>query len=477
MFKPRLTWWLGAGLCLIVAFSVYKYYSPPAPPKTAAAPIKSLSQLTAEIDRRDPHWTLDAIEARRPNCAPEKNSIAYLMSFQQALAAFVDQDRTNRLERETSVETAVNRQLSVQQYSNLVVQLDENRSLVTNLALLSNMPNGRAQLDWPLNHLQLKMPHLDACRHAIYVLQADFERSIQESRTNDATRRIIAMFNLSAALKDEPAGISQLIRLTIRQTTSELLQRWLAMGEPNNADLVQLRNLIQFERMDNLLLAACRGERALWFRFFESLRSGAMPLADVLAQVSSHSEELPDLALKLGTTLVASELVEDQRFMFDALTRCCDLAKDRWDMHWGQWRAFDAYAVAAREQAQAEKRLGLGVRFLPNLKMVGVSALSDQDRLLLTDVALACELYRRKTHQWPTMLEELCPEYFESEPRFPSSRGGIRVDRAADGIILWDSTGAAFEAVEFDPTKGVSQLKVRCRFPLYDPNYRRLASE
>src|SRR5262249_19670281 len=101
----------------------------------------------------------------------------------------------------------------------------------------------------------------------------------QDRDADGALASVRAVLNAGRSIGDEPFTISQLVRIACRTMAVEKLQRVLAQGEPSEAALLQVQQLLEKEEAEPLMRIITRGERAGQDQLMQTLQTGKMKLS------------------------------------------------------------------------------------------------------------------------------------------------------------------------------------------------------
>src|SRR5260370_35175992 len=87
------------------------------------------------------------------------------------------------------------------------------------------------------------------------------------------------ILRVNDSIGDEPMMASMLLRMEIRQLALRQIQRVLAQGQPSEASLAAIQQLLEAEEKEPLLLIGLRGERAGMDTLMQAIQNGDVPLA------------------------------------------------------------------------------------------------------------------------------------------------------------------------------------------------------
>lgn len=395
-----------------------------------------LQQTLAELDRSDPGWRLEVIEAAREDVPEEENSARVVVAAAQRLPrpwpsfGFPEEHFHNLQSNEL---------LSGEDFARLSGELTSAQTALGLTARLADMPRGRHRIQYERNPIATLLPHVQESRNLVMLLDYESMRRNQKDESNKALTACRTALNVARSIGDEPFYISQLVRTACVQHVCRDIERTLGHGEPSPEDMSALQKMLESEDAFLALLAALRGERAMMHTAFQGVARGELSVNELggWRQGGSASDSLKN-------TLI-----------------------DLWRMNTPEDHALYLSLMAARikeaqrpmhEQAAMEKEFEAKVRELPKnavitrLLLPAVSKMGEAFRrkhalLRSTIVALAAERYRREKKSWPDNLDQLCPPFLSHVQLDPYDGKPLRYRRLKDGVLIYS---AGQDAVEND---------------------------
>lgn len=384
-----------------------------------------LQNMLAEMDRNEPGWRFEDIEAARPEIPDEQNSAAVIDAAVQLMPKqWPSADFPNdQLRRRTSAEM-----LSGEEFTRLTRELASVRPALSMALKLSDLPRGRNRIQHARNPLATLLPHAQHSRTIVSLLNYESMRQNQRGDSKKALLAVVAALNAARSVGDEPFYISQLVRTAGVALVCQAIERILGQGEPSSEDLAEMQKWLADEDAFSDLLTASLGERAMMHALFEAVARGEVSI-DELAQ--SRSGRLESTAISLWRMNTR----EDQALSLSFMTR--RIKEVQQPMH---------------EQAALEKRFEQDVRELPRNAFItrtllpAVAKMGEASRrkhamMCCTIIALAAERYRRDKKVWPDNLEQLRPQHLAAEMLDPFDGKPLRYRRVEDGVIVY-SVGA-----------------------------------
>jgi hypothetical protein len=382
-----------------------------------------LQQALEELDRTDPGWRLEDIEAARAFVPDEKNSALVVLAVARLLPrswptqAF--SDALPRLDPEF--------QLTPEQFDFLGRELDAIGGAVEKARKLADLPKGRYPIQYPRNPMGVLLNDQQEVRRVTSLLRYDALRCAQAQDLKQATLSCQAALNSARSLGDEPLFISMLIRVACVIIACDTVERVLAQGESAASDLERLQHLLEEEDREPILFIATRGERAFVHATFEVLESGEVPLDHLTSPGAKTGSWLETLFGRGRQTNLRSEHPLCLRMM----TRRIEESKLPAHEQIRAEHAFDAEVEVLPEKAVATRQL------IPAVTKMGGSARRHHASVRCLLVLLAVERYRLEEGRWPRALAELMPKYLSAVPLDPFDGKPLRYKRLGDGIEVY----------------------------------------
>jgi len=387
-----------------------------------------LQETLAELDRTDPGWRLEDIEAARDEMPEEKNSARVVIAAAQQMpqrAPWADfSDEHFRL--------PPNEMLSGEDFVLLSRELARARPALDVAAKLADMPHGRHRIYYAPNPLATLLPHLQESRDLVTLFVYESMRCNQKGESKKALTACRAALNAGRSIGDEPFFISQLVRIACVALVCQAIERTLAQGEPPPEDLSALQKLLENEDVFPGLIVATRGERASMHKVFAGVENGEVSLKDLEGRASKASgDEVEDWLKNTALSFWRMDTRADNFLFLSLMTRRLKEAQ-----------------LALHEQAALEKQFEQDIRSLPQnayitrLLLPAASKMGEAFRrkhafLRCTIVALAAERRRRDKKAWPDNIDQLCPQYLVAAPLDPFDGKPLRYRHLKDGVVIY----------------------------------------
>jgi hypothetical protein len=382
-----------------------------------------LQETLAEMDRTDPGWRLEDIEAAREQIPEEENSARVVIEAASLLPRGWPPEKF----AERFAHLAPQEQLAPDDLAQLQQELLRLRPALDVAIRLADMPRGRHHLHYERNPIQTLLTDQQESRRLMTLLVHEAMRQNQSGESKNALKSCRAALNAARSLGDEPIFISQLIRRAGVTIACQAIERTLAQGEPPPEDMAALQKLLENEDTFPGLLLATRGERASLHKLFEVVEQGYVSVDELAQSTGTRSNWLERTAVSLWRM----DTSRDYALALPLMTR-----------------RLQEVQLPLHEQAEAEKRFEQEVRDLPRNAVISrfilsaVSKLGEAFRrkhayLRCTIVALAAERYRREKTAWPDTIDKLCPKYLAAVPLDPFDGEPLRYRRVEDGVVIY----------------------------------------
>jgi hypothetical protein len=378
-----------------------------------------LNSLMAELDRTDPDWRLEEIEAQRAAYSANQNAALEIPKVKALLKQnynqlFKDQELLSGLDPPAL--------LNQQQIDALNRLKAESSAAVTAARKLIDFPHGRYPVIWSPDWISTILLCQDN-RLAVNLLKHDAVDLAQQGEADGALRSTHAAFHCGSSIGDEPMSISQLVRIACQAVALNSLERILAQTEPSEAALEAFQKRLEQVEKEPLLLYSFRGERAGEFHLFEWLKQGNST-AGLSGGGMAKGFDALSLYLRVPGVM-ASQTAACIRFM----TEMVEVAKKPPE----QWTA----AFATLNQ-QVPNLPTLARLLIPAMDKVAQAVQRSYAQNRCAIVMLAAERFRKKNKRWPESLAELRQSGLLSEiPTDPFIGGPLKWKRTDDGVIVY----------------------------------------
>jgi hypothetical protein len=449
----------------------------PAVPRIAApaakvrgeAPSDDLLAVVTELNRTDPDWRLERIEANREAVPDSQNSAIPIRNARRLLAvhflrgpkkdrfrdlvlqrgvwgiyaklypeltrAEIDEigqthapiNQLANLIREALKDVSAETRLSPKQLEELRAGLNDAADALADVRRIENMPRGRNSLTYTHDAFETLLPHTDDVRLVASLLEADAVDRAEQGKLAEALTSCRAMVNAGRSLGDEPFAVCQLARLATMGKATVNLERILAKGEAAERELELIQRSFHLELAHTPLLIVARGERGSLHWLFSALESGDIAPQNLL---KDYGVTKP-IKGPSGASVRPSHA-----WLLRHLTRLVEIARRPLHEQLPLARQWDHELTnkapeAAREWSEWIDAVGL--KFSDTVRGIVVNRAKLENAV----TALAVERYRLAHHDWPPDLTALVPAYLQKVPYDPFNGQSLRYTRTADGVVVY----------------------------------------
>jgi len=227
-----------------------------------AAHERLLREALAETEALDPHWRIDALEARRAVIPGTENSAPLI----QRIRAGLDRPRQNVFGQrdEAARDLAPQVRLTDEQYQVLIDWLEQVEPAIRPTLALARHPRGRHPITYTPDLISTLLRHVDDMTMIEWqVLQPLHLVLVHEGDLAEAVRACQAQLNLGRSIGDEPFFVSQLVRIRYGREAVRGLERVLGHGEVAEDVLASFQRALAEEVAFDPWPVAARGERAV----------------------------------------------------------------------------------------------------------------------------------------------------------------------------------------------------------------------
>jgi hypothetical protein len=387
-----------------------------------------LDVLIAELDNADPHWRIEDIEADRKEIPDPENTALVIGRIEAGLHAnprrFAPQeerpmDRANQTPPDVQIEPDIQAQLRA--------DLKRHAPEVTLALSLATMKDGRFPLSITPDGVSTIL-NSQAAREAVQLLQQELHRRLRDGDVEGACVAARAMLVATRSVGDEPLLVSQLIRLACASVTVGDLERILAQGEPTEATLAALQDMLEEEQATPYLEIGLRGERGLEHSMIIALREGKVSLTALSGGGPSQNPNPLERLWEPMWSKSAARIAHPE--LLRRITEYIELAELP-----PQERS-DQFRIKEQDLKNPD------VPKLLRLLLPAVIKMAEADNraraLLRTAIAaLAAERFRLAKNRWPKDLAELTPTYLKTVPLDPYDGSALRMRATQDGLVIY----------------------------------------
>lgn len=377
----------------------------------------ALRGFLAEIDRQDPGWRLEEIEAKRKIVPDDRNSALHIMAIKKLLGG---QSVQTVASEKMFDNLAPEVQLNEQQAAYVRKRIDALKKAAVESRKLKDMPDGRFPINYSVDFIRTVI-HGQDVRGVIEILQWDAALRVHNFDTHGAMESCLALHHATRALGDEPLLIPQLIRYAGNAITGAALERTLAQSKdpPTEAALKRMQTALEIEALEPTFLIALRGERAGLHHLWQALTDGKVPIKSV----GFHPAEEVMLAT------VPGYLARQHAAMLRCFNKRVEAAK--LPMQEREERFKELERTISEEPSTVRT-------LLPAFNKVREAERRTVANLRCAASAVAAERYRLAQDRWPESLEALVNAGFlDAVPVDPYDGKPLRLKRTVDGLVVY----------------------------------------
>ncbi|MBI3410697.1 MAG: hypothetical protein HY040_20360 [Planctomycetes bacterium] len=380
-----------------------------------------LTDIYARLDRDDPNWRLEDLEAHRREVPLEDNSALQA----KVVTAALGRQRVGSqflIFAKLFDNLPPQAQLNIQQLNFLKERMQTLNKAVVEASKLKDMPHGRFPITYTPDYYSTSIRDQQDLWQVLDLLQWDAAVRVHVRDADGAIDSCRALLNGSRALGDEPFVYSMLNRYTGHRILTEALERVLAQGQPSDAALKELQVSLAIEINEPTLRNALRGQLAGYHHLMTSIESGKTP-----ASVLNTLVVQPPKVNLLG--MVPGRLKKEHGEMLQLLVEMVAAAELPLYEHEAAFNAFEAKLKP--DQSQSAQILGAH-------RHVAFTFRRTQAQLRCAMVALAAERYRVAHKDWPKTLHDLvAAKLLDLVPGDPFVDAPLRLKHLSGGIVIY----------------------------------------
>ncbi len=413
-----------------------------------------LEQVIAELDRDDPGWRFEDIEAAREQIPDAENGALVVESAYGKLTRYWPYPLCDTIDQPDP-----NERLSEDAIKAIGVELQLESAALDEARRLSSFDKGR----YKINHLpdpsRTLHPHFNSIPVVVHLLRLDAVHAAAQQDFPRALRACGAMVAAGRTIGDEPMIISLSVRCAKIGIACATIERILGQGVSAPENLLALQRLLEKEDAWNGLVQACRGEKSLFHRQCEALLKCELKPGDLMGHDPPSSPFwMPSREKERFFHARAEALAVCGRFL--------EGAQEPMPVRGAAMKRVD------RDIKMSADRIGVLVIILPYYQKAEEHDRRHHARLRCVAAMLAAERFRLKQHRWPAKIEEL-KDYTAKETLIdPCDGKPLRLRREADGLVIYSvSVNGIDDGGTEETLKGSERLDEGCR--LWDVAKRR----
>jgi len=398
-----------------------------------------LSRIVAELDRTDPGWRWDELDAKRADVPDAQNGAirvekaVTLLPTRWARGLLRSNSKgTDEPLEERLRELPPQSQLTQQEAKDLRAAIQEANPALAEARLLDDLRTGRYPSILP-ESLLVYSP--SSQREIARLMWLNAMLLGQDRKIDEALQSGRCVLSAGTSLGDYPGSAALFVRLACRRVALSSIERTLAQGQASENALRVTQARLEEEVVQPLLLNAIRTERALnhecmgWLergdlqRFAPGGAPGAAPSMQPLGGAIWKKSHAVLLEMMTEAVDIARLPPEKQREEFEKLTSRVKGIMVRSRPSLADW-------VIPPDRVWVNLTL-------PAVLKVAESFLRNQAELRCGIVALAVERYRLAHGNWPESLDQLVPKLLPAIPKDLFDGKPIRYRPLSDGVAIY----------------------------------------
>jgi hypothetical protein len=426
---------------------------------------RELTEFMAELDRSEPGWRLEELEANRKAIPDENNSARQVA---KAVALLKQTDFLKRLEREDPFFDNENKLPLPARPSEKTVRwlrdlIQAAAQPLTEARKLKDMPEGRSPLVYDDDTTKFSFENHRYRTQVSYLLELDCILRAAEGDPKGALESWQAYLNAVRSVGDEPRHVTQRFRMSARIHAVALLERILAQREATDEALATLQDRLGAEEAVNLHFCSAQATRAEGHHYFQSWRDGKINLGAGEFQTKlwkkwswGHMQYFSPARVQYVHLWATTQMVE-----------ICKLPIEQ------------QAAAGHKFVTDVDRRFDLPVAsillFLTFMPTATDTYTHSVAHLRCAQTAVAAERYRLRRGRWPATAAALVEEgLLPAVMSDPYDGKPLRWQKHADGLAIY-SVGANSVDDGGNFNRGNPRESLDVGFQLWDPAARRQA--
>ncbi len=429
-----------------------------------------LEKIIAELDRADPRWRLEDIEADRQPVPADKNSANTVIAVHRLLPKNWKPKIAIELEKMPPPIT-----LQQDQADQLASELKPLEAALRIARKLKDQPNGRFKIEYSLDYLRTLVPDQHKVREVAILLGLDVAQFLHRKEMDKAWSSTQALLNAGRSLGDEPFLISTFVRMARDEITVRSLERTLAQAEFQQTHLEERQTALGEEIAVPHFLIGMRGERAGMNHMLSNIEIGKISLLQTLENAGrTNPTYRPGLWDPINEFFAFSMVFRSHATLLDLQTRVIEALKLPPNKRNEVLREIDS---SFNEISPQDKNQILTRLLFPS---VGAGAQAEQSahtHLGCAISALGAERFRLKKNRWPESLEEIVRAgYLKKIPIDFFDGNLLRFRRTKDGLVIYSiGPDGNYDGKALDDLRNIDESVIRVEFRLWDLPHRRQA--
>jgi hypothetical protein len=435
-----------------------------------------LEKIIAELDRTDPRWRLEDIEADRQPVPTEKNSADTVIAAHRLLPKNWDSkiagDFVSRGIYVKLQDLPPPIILRKDQADQLAAELKPLERALEIARKLKDQPSGRYKIAYSQDFLSTLVPDLGKAQEVAKLLVLDIAQLVHRQEMEKAWHSNLALLNACRSIGDEPLLISTILRLENDAITVGSLERALGQGEFQAGHLEEFQKALNDELAVPHCVIGLRGERGGTDYFLSNIENGKVSLLQTLDNIGKKNPRSHTTSWEPFNEFFAfSMVIRSHATLLDLQTRVIEALKLPPNE---RQKALKEVDLAFEEISPKDKS-----QILTRLLFSAILKLPEQEkgvhsRLACAVAGLGAERFRLKKKRWPESLEEIVQAgCLKKVPIDQFDGNPLRFRRTKDGLVIYSiGREGNDDGKALDDLRNINDA-VRVEFRLWDPAQRR----
>ncbi|HMF14897.1 MAG TPA: hypothetical protein VKE94_21425, partial [Gemmataceae bacterium] len=380
-----------------------------------------LDEAIAAVDRTDPGWRLEDLEAAR-KVVPNGDNPAFIVLEAKALVPEEWQPGVPSPKPQCLLKS--------EQVEELKADLRPLEPALAKAKALATVADGRFPSADSKNPLA-ESPGSAATSVVAKMLRMEAMVLAQSGDLEGAGQATLGIAGAARAIGDEPRLVAQQRRLQCRNELVFCVERLLGQGQPSEAMLARLQKALEEEEAVPACRYAIEGERAGHHQMALAAEAGDVDISKVSLLVTSPDNPWKEFVSGTLTTTLARE---GHARMLPVITDLVALTRlppeEQGAAGRKLSRSWNFYAGNYQFFRDLDKRiLKVPAQFRDNLAVLRGSI-----------VAVAAERYRRANNRWPAKVEDLTDGTLAPWATDPFGGAPLQLEKRKDGLTVLSQT-------------------------------------
>jgi hypothetical protein len=428
-----------------------------------------LEKIIAELDRTDPRWRLEDIEADRQPVPPEKNSADTVIRAKRLLPKNWGQS----IDDLATVPPPIS--LRLDQLEKLEAELKPSAAALEVALKLKDQPAGRYKIDYAPDFLSTLVRDQQDARSICWLLDLHSFQLHHRKDMHNAWIANRALLNAGRSLGDEPLLLSMLVRMSLEEMAVRSLERALAQGAFRLPQLEERQKEFEKEMTVPFFLIGIRGERGGADYLLTNIEDGKINLMPWLDNVFATTRQKREENLwdPIQNFFSLSMVVRSHATLLHFETKLVEAAKLLPSQRAKELK--EAESSYSGTVSQNRKSKYLVIMLYPAVQKVSQAEQRLHTKLSCAIAALGAERFRLQKNRWPVSLEAIVKsgcmkkipvDLFDGNP--------LRFRRTKDGLVIYSiGPEGNYDGKALDDLRNINEAVVRVEFRLWDPAQRR----